>query len=697
MHQRASKFSKGDHSTTSRDAHHSSPVSSCLKFREATALGLLYGPFSSSNERMTPIEIISTLTAADWRAYQMAWAARMQRSTKAAPFSLKTFLIVAFVSFALATVLSTWVRTSDGGVPIIAFVLGAALAVGTMFVAQRRLQKNALPDSEGTILGQSLIRLEEDGIHIQKQGASSTFSWTKLQSTTLTTEHLFLWVDRVAGLIVPLRDLPSGLTPSALNDEVARLSESSARMDAPSLQRSPRQLTVKTANADSTEPNASWSDFARACVRLWTLRTVAPDALNLPDRISIVVVIACFVAMFATDWTLTDASREFAPYGVLACCWYGLAMLFVAWVSGRVSEPKIPFWRVAALIVVFLPIAVIARLLFSLWPQDSMWLMSAFIVTFYAALILERGVRSLTMRAQPWALVASMLLATLIVWPGQQFYLSTQFFYPNPEADGDLIAESASFLEHRRAAEATLFAQANRIQDEVDAFDVATQSMPRSFFIGFAGMGEQRVFAGEIALAEQVIGKKFGTQPWSITLVNDRRDLHSHPLASPTALRYTLAAVAEKMDTKRDVLFLSLSSHGSPNGELSVSNWGLPLNNLSARELAAALDESGIQWRVIIVSACYAGTFIEPLRNDNTIVIAASAADRTSFGCSDDRDLTYFGEAFYRDALSRAPDLRQAFETAQHLIAEREALEEIEPSKPEAHFGPAIEAHLRSM
>ena len=43
--------------------------------------------------------------------------------------------------------------------------------------------------------------------------------------------------------------------------------------------------------------------------------------------------------------------------------------------------------------------------------------------------------------------------------------------------------------------------------------------------------------------------------------------------------------------------------------------------------------------------------FIDSLKNPQTIVIAAAAADRTSFGCSNDRDLTYFGEAFYRDAL----------------------------------------------
>ena len=96
------------------------------------------------------------------------------------------------------------------------------------------------------------------------------------------------------------------------------------------------------------------------------------------------------------------------------------------------------------------------------------------------------------------------------------------------------------------------------------------------------------------------------------------------------------------------------------------------------------------------MSACYAGKFIEPLRDDNTIVIAAAAADRTSFGCSDDRELTYFGEAFYRDALPATSNLQTAFQKASADIAERERKENKRASNPQAHFGVALVEHLRS-
>jgi hypothetical protein len=100
---------------------------------------------------------------------------------------------------------------------------------------------------------------------------------------------------------------------------------------------------------------------------------------------------------------------------------------------------------------------------------------------------------------------------------------------------------------------------------------------------------------------------------------------------------------------------------------------------------------------VIIISACYAGGFLQPLSDPQTIVITAAAADRTSFGCSNDRDLTYFGEAFYRDALPVAGSLRAAFETAKAAIAARERREHVTPSNPQAYFGKDMEAKLSSM
>jgi hypothetical protein len=98
-----------------------------------------------------------------------------------------------------------------------------------------------------------------------------------------------------------------------------------------------------------------------------------------------------------------------------------------------------------------------------------------------------------------------------------------------------------------------------------------------------------------------------------------------------------------------------------------------------------------------LISACHAGSFIDALKDDGTIILTAAAAERTSFGCSDDSELTYFGEALYQSALPGAATLRDAFSQARELIGAREQAEGLEPSDPQAFFGEAITAKLAEL
>jgi hypothetical protein len=194
-----------------------------------------------------------------------------------------------------------------------------------------------------------------------------------------------------------------------------------------------------------------------------------------------------------------------------------------------------------------------------------------------------------------------------------------------------------------------------------------------------------------------VLGQRYGIGDRRLSLINDERQLRGAPLASVSGLDYALEGLGDRMDPERDVLFLAISSHGSPDPAIAVSNAQFPFVDLTPEELAAALHDARIRWRVVVISACYAGGFIDALKNPQTIVITAAAADRTSFGCSNDRDLTYFGEAFYRDALPAAASLRDAFDAARKALAEREAREHVTPSEPQAYFGTALEARLKTL
>lgn len=246
-------------------------------------------------------------------------------------------------------------------------------------------------------------------------------------------------------------------------------------------------------------------------------------------------------------------------------------------------------------------------------------------------------------------------------------------------------------------AQADAQSQRDLIDAQIAQFPAEPATGATVYFLGFAGYGEERVFAEEIKLAAQNVGAKYGSANRSLLLLNDRRDLTTYPLASTSSLRYSLKALSRVMNRDEDVLFLALSSHGWRDATIDVSNFGLTAQTLSAETLAELLAESGIRWKVIVVSACFSGTFIKPLADDHTIVITAASRNRASFGCSDTRHLTYFGEAFYQDSLPGAAELHDAFDAARKVIRHREKEEGMKPSQPQGFFGPLMEEKLRGI
>ena len=185
-------------------------------------------------------------------------------------------------------------------------------------------------------------------------------------------------------------------------------------------------------------------------------------------------------------------------------------------------------------------------------------------------------------------------------------------------------------------------------------------------------------------------------------MVNSRSTLSSAPMATLLSIGEALKAIAARMDRDEDILFLFLTSHGSREHELSLRQSHMTLRDLPARELGHLLKESGIRWKVIVVSACYSGGFIDPLKDDRTLIMTASAANRTSFGCGAESDATYFGDALFQHALRFEDSFVKAFEQAKKQITERERSERREASNPQIFVGeqmgkklPKLEAELR--
>ncbi len=214
------------------------------------------------------------------------------------------------------------------------------------------------------------------------------------------------------------------------------------------------------------------------------------------------------------------------------------------------------------------------------------------------------------------------------------------------------------------------------------------------YFIGFAPDGTQDVFGKELRTVSRLMRERFDAAGRSLLLSNDPATLGELPIASATNLRAALEHIGGIMDADEDLLFLYISTHGSEDGELSVELPPLELSQIRPAALARMLRASGIKWKVLVISACYSGGFIEPFKDDNTLIITATDANNQSFGCDNGENLTWFGKAYFNDALRRTRSFTEAFGFARQEVAEREREQRFTASNPQMYVGAAIKDKL---
>jgi hypothetical protein len=167
-------------------------------------------------------------------------------------------------------------------------------------------------------------------------------------------------------------------------------------------------------------------------------------------------------------------------------------------------------------------------------------------------------------------------------------------------------------------------------------------------------------------------------------------------MGSLHALDLALARIAELMDSNEDVLVLYSTGHGAPYG-LTYHDGDQGYGVLTPARLARLLDEARLRNRLLILSACYSGTFIPALWSDSTAMITAASAATTSFGCAADNDWTFFGDAMINRALRKPQPLAEAAAEALDLVGRWESAKKYEPSYPQVGIGSRVDSWLKPL
>ena len=136
-----------------------------------------------------------------------------------------------------------------------------------------------------------------------------------------------------------------------------------------------------------------------------------------------------------------------------------------------------------------------------------------------------------------------------------------------------------------------------------------------------------------------------------------------------------------------------LTSHGSPQNIVFGNSKGI-----EPVDMARMLRQwCGTRPTVIVLSACYSGSFVDALRAPNRMIMTAARRDRSSFGCGAGDTYPWF-DACVLESLPQSSDFLELAHLSRACVSRREAEAEIPlPSEPQLFIGAEMQIRLPTL
>ena len=434
-----------------------------------------------------------------------------------------------------------------------------------------------------------------------------------------------------------------------------------------------------------------------AGTRLCLFRRCEADDFTVSlDQLVLLIALNLLLAFFV-DLLSSLPRPEFYSYAVAANGLDVLLLLFAIYLVSKLLMDNRAALRLAVYLYsmspFFLLLWVMLGRLEALLPSDGEVIYGVSYLLYVGWAIIAIG-WALTRLAGGYSRkVPAAMLVIVLAWmvPASYFAENTTLWYAAEEEGVDEYAAYRALDVER-----IFYRQPELLTEHLEPLLAERGDREDLYFVGFAGYALQDVFRNEIEFARVLFDERFDTAGRSLVLINNLATRDALPLASSSNLQRALQHIGNIIDREDDVVVLFLTSHGD-RAELSVNFWPLRLNDVTPVMLKQYLDDAAIKWRIIMVSACYSGSFIETLKDPNTAIMTASSADRASFGCDDKRKLTYFGEVLLQKQLQQQFSFAAAFEETAREIEVRERAEKRDPSRPQIFIGAAMREKLQRL
>jgi hypothetical protein len=146
------------------------------------------------------MEIRADITADDYRAFLQHAVRRASTGARRTSFGLLVAVWAAIV------VLFTWLYTATPWAPGYILSCGVGIVVGmllSLWGVQRRVDLS--PEEGGYVLGPRVYTLDENGVRARSAATELWVGREAIRALEETPDHIFVYLDRGAALIVPRR------------------------------------------------------------------------------------------------------------------------------------------------------------------------------------------------------------------------------------------------------------------------------------------------------------------------------------------------------------------------------------------------------------------------------------------------------------------------------------------------------------
>ena len=221
--------------------------------------------------------------------------------------------------------------------------------------------------------------------------------------------------------------------------------------------------------------------------------------------------------------------------------------------------------------------------------------------------------------------------------------------------------------------------------DQAEAALAKTKGSERTLvFVGAALHSQSTAFESDV-LAMQKRLSGFGMPMQSLILNNPAA---GQPARFPMATQQNLSEVFSRVGAWSDkyplTVVVLISTHGHVD-RLAIEIAGQAYAPIRSSVMDAWLRRiNPATPTAVLLSACYSGSFVPALGDGYRVLLTASAADRSSFGCSPNSTNTWFIESLLEQGLRPELSWGESFKRTARRVDAKEKEMQFVPSMPQA-------------